>query len=240
MKIINAYWEKRNLGVDTVEFEIDSNDRANVADEIRANEKQYNVVKIPSGNVAVLLAVQKQGYKFAESMLHFSIGVGELKLNSVQQRLNDAVTLAEMDNADIEQLFAEIQNGMFDTDRIYFDPQFTHEQATQRYIGWTRDELSAGTKLFKFVYKEQSIGFIGGNAQKNMSYLGGIYPKFKKSGLGLNVATKNYQINIDYGTKIVNGAVSSNNPSVWKIYFEIGYNLTKIMNILVKHNNHRG
>jgi hypothetical protein len=235
LKIIDAVWEKRNIGVDTVEFEFDSGDGSAVVDEILHSERQYNVAKVPAGNAQIMTALQKNGYSFIESMLHFFISRGDLRLNSVQKRLSEAVVLEEMDADDIECLFSEMRKNMFDTDRVYVDPAFSREQAANRYIGWTKDELSRGTILYKMVYKGASIGFIGANPGKVMSFLGGMYTDYKKSGLGINVITKNYESTLKLGAKHVEGAVSSNNPGVWKMYIDTGWQMNAVVNIFIKH-----
>ena len=48
----------------------------------------------------------------------------------------------------------ELRSGLFDTDRVYLDPYFTKEQASNRYVNWIKDEMSRTTELFIIKYKE--------------------------------------------------------------------------------------
>lgn len=235
MKVIDAYWEKRNLGVDAVEFEVDETDTASVVEEILANEKQYNVVKIPSRNTEVTQAVQQYGYRFAEVMNYFAISPGELKLNRIQQRIVDSIEILEMNNTDIDELHKEINNNLFDTDRIYCDPLFTKEQAANRYWGWISDEQSRGGKLLKYVYKQDAIGFAGVSRNKTC-YLSGLYPKAKRGGFGVIIPYIIYQLVQESGKREPLGIVSSTNVSVWRLYEQLGFALEHMEYIFIKHN----
>ena len=66
MKIIDAVWEKRNLGVETVEFVVENSDTEIVMGEILEAEKQYNVVKLPTNKPELMKLLQENGYRFVE------------------------------------------------------------------------------------------------------------------------------------------------------------------------------
>lgn len=235
MKVIDAFWEKRNLGVDAVEFEVDEADDVSVVGEILANEKQYNVVKIPSYNFKVTQAVQQAGYRFAEVMNYFVIGPGELKLNRIQQRIVDSIEITEMTNNDIDELHREILSNLFDTDRIYCDPHFTKEQAANRYWGWITDEQNRGGKILKYVYKGENIGFAG-ISKNNTCYLSGMYTKAKRGGFGIIIPVMIYRLGQGNGNKKMFGVVSSTNIAVIRMYTQVGFTVDHMENIMIKNN----
>jgi hypothetical protein len=235
MEIIDAFWEKRNLGVDAMEFNVGIDDDASVVKDIISNEKQYNVVKIPSQNIEVTRAVQQAGYRFAEVMTHLAIRPGELRLNSIQQRIVDNIETSEMNDDDIAQLQEEIRKNIFDTDRVYCDPQFTKQQAANRYLGWINDEQNRGGRLLKHVYKGENVGFEGISNDKSV-YLGGMYTNAKHGGFGIIIPVTVYRIGKDNGEKKIIGVVSSSNLSVLRMYYQVGYNTDRLIYIFVKHN----
>lgn len=53
MRIVDAVWEKRNLGVDTVEIALDEDDDVNVFEEINTLKQPYQVLKIPNGRIDI-------------------------------------------------------------------------------------------------------------------------------------------------------------------------------------------
>ncbi|MCH4154354.1 MAG: hypothetical protein LKF32_06905 [Mageeibacillus sp.] len=60
MRIVDAVWEKRNLGVDTVEIALDEDDDVNVFEEINTLKQPYQVLKIPNGRIDISSAAQKK------------------------------------------------------------------------------------------------------------------------------------------------------------------------------------
>ena len=74
MKIINATWEKRNLGCDAYEIQIERKDFDNfdaVCDEIEKQDFSgaYVVIKMPVGNLDALHKLQDMGFYFMETQL---------------------------------------------------------------------------------------------------------------------------------------------------------------------------
>lgn len=236
MKIIDAIWEKRNLNVDTVEFEIEENDDISVIDTITGSEKQYNVVKIPSQNYKVIQAIQECGYRFVEIMAYYIIRSGALRLTSVQQRIVDSIETLPMSTEDIEELHFELNRNIFDTDRVYCDKHFTHEQAANRYWGWINDEINRGGKLFKYVYKGKNIGFSGVSRNNSTVFLSGMYSESKHGGFGLIIPVNVYRVGMNNGDIKMYGMVSSTNISVQKMYTQMGYTLDHTITIMVKNN----
>ena len=90
MKIVNAVWEERNLGVTTTEITIEKNDDPRYVDEqLSIIGSEYSVIRVPSGMGDVLKTVQDNGYKFIEDMIHVEHDLQEVKMNLVLKRLYD-------------------------------------------------------------------------------------------------------------------------------------------------------
>lgn len=217
MKIIDAVWEKRNLGVDTMEFEIDADDNAQEVKKILSeNEKDYNVVKVISGRPDLNFLVQQLGYTYIETSFNlvFDLKKQAVNLSPIQKRMSDCVAYAMMDDHDLEELFEELRKGMFTTDRIAVNPAFGVEIANKRYINWIRDERKRGTGIFKMTYKGYSIGFfvlreLGQDIYNSM--LVGMYEKYFKSGLGINTVVKPVEEGIKRNGRYIASYVVSNN-----------------------------
>ena len=62
MNVVNAVWEKRNIGVDTAEVTIEeADDVQTIKDTLNNLEVEYIVVKVPSSRSDVLFLVQNRG-----------------------------------------------------------------------------------------------------------------------------------------------------------------------------------
>ncbi len=240
MKIIDAFWEKRNLGIDTMEFEIESGDTLeNIQQTISANEKQYNVVKVESGNFNIKNTLYKMGYIQAESMFKL---VYNSKISSVTpavKNIADRITYEPMNDDDIEKMFREIERGMFTTDRIALDPHFSVKIANKRYINWIKDEIEKGACLLKGIYENDVFSFSIYKKLKNnttFAFLGGTYLDYQSFGLAIPATYKNTRTiaSLERGKLI--SYVSSNNYNSLVCDIAAGYIIKGVADVYIKHN----
>ena len=244
MKIINASWEERNLGVTCCEVTIEKDDSLSyVEDELsRLSSVQSLVIKVDAPNVEAHLLLAKLGYTFIEANMNMFLDVRNYRLSALEQRFNSQIHYRKlMEKEELERFEAELDKGLFNTDRIYLDPNFTKEQSANRYKYWIRDEISRGAELFEIVYKESAIGFF---IQKQLDektyypFLAGLYiGNQEKIGLGFSVLAKPIEDVIQRGGKYISTYVSSNNLSIVKLHAQLGFLPNKIYNVFVKHNS---
>lgn len=237
MKKIDAVWEKRNLGVSTVEVSFDEKDTIQEIKECLKNLKdEYVVLKIPSHRPDILPLVHELGYQYIEDMVYISSDLQEINRTPLEQRFYDAVSVEAMNEKDMKVLEEEIRKGLFDSDRIYLDPYFSHEIAQQRYVNWVKDEYERGTLFFKYIYKNETIGFFGLREVENghyTSFLGGIYLNYRKGGIGTVVKVPDTVKKL--GGKKVSTSVSTNNVVQIKSLIKNGYIPESISHTFIKH-----
>lgn len=232
MKIVDATWEKRNLGVTCYEVTFDNSDKISDIESSwkKFLERQYLVLKVPNTRADISAYVQSQGAKYIESLITFQC---DLRMWKLPESLKDICALssyAPMNNADIEIMFDEIRKGIFKTDRIYLDTYFTHEQAAQRYINWSQDMISKGHIPCKVMYRGETIGFFN-------DALSGVYSKFLGTGMGLFVQYACIDVVRYVGQTKAYAVVSSNNPSVINLNIKLGRQIKSINYIFVIHND---
>lgn len=238
MKIIDSVWEKENLGVTSKEVIIDANDSVDdVKTGLSAINDQYIVVKIPASKFEIMNLVQDMGYRFVEELISVEHDLHEVKRNRILQRLYDSLDYRKMNDEDIDTLYHEIDNGMFDSDRISNDPRFSPELSARRYRNWVASMLKNGAIPYVMSYKGEPAGFIILTTKDRLVYhsvLGGGYEKFRKTGLGM--VQKEQEIVKLLGGKLVATNVSSNNVNQCKALLANGYTVTNIIHVFVKHN----
>ena len=160
MKVVDAVWEKRNLGVNTQEITILASDSIEEVEKtLKTLSAEYQVVKIPTGNTKVMWKLEDMGFRYIETIVHVENSLKNLELKGIPKRINDELTYELMNQKDRNQMFEEIRKGMFKTDRVALDSNFSLQQANNRYIGWISDEIEKGTEVFKYIYHNQTIGF---------------------------------------------------------------------------------
>ena len=241
MKIINAIWEKRNLGLNCNEIEIEYVDTVQTIKERFTDfETEYTVIKVPIGMVEISNFIQSSGYTFIELMtLCHNKGILP-QLSPIHKRVINSIKCVRMSDKDKKKLFEEINSGMFIYDRVSLDSKFTNHQANNRYLGWVSDELKLGSIFFKLEYKNQAAGFFSLKADGNdlfSSSLGGLYPSFEGVGCGFCLPYFTISEGIKKNAKKISGAFSSNNRGAFLVHLTFGYNnIDKQYYVFTKHN----
>ena len=88
MEIKEAFWEKRNLGIDVCEIIISKSDTeekiSNNLDKLKSNFK-YLVAKVPINNIDSLFLLQRKNFKFIEQIFICSHNLNEPNFSSLQK-----------------------------------------------------------------------------------------------------------------------------------------------------------
>ncbi len=237
MKIINAVWEQRNLGVDAAEIQFEMNDRIeDIADSFENVAAAYLVAKIPGGRGDLCEFVQDHEYRYIEDLIQVEHDLHEPVRTPLHQRLYNATSYRKMTEEDIDILQREVMAGMFDSDRISQDYVFGKDVAAKRYCNWIHDLIEQGATPYVILYKEESTGFVILKTADGVYYesvLGGGYRRYRNTGLGL--IQKEQEIVRRAGGKRVTTHVSSNNPAQLRALMINGYVPMGIDHIFVKH-----
>lgn len=241
MVVTDAFWEKRNLNLNTVEIVVDTHDSPKLIQEKLAAllpDYNYLALRLPAGNFKQMEAVESCGFHFIESSIHVIHKLKNFTTVNAVQKLCAACECHLMDEEDVIQMMRQIEKGIFRTDRVALDPAFNEVQAAHRYVGWTRDELARGSLPYKVLYQGDAVGFF---CQRELSpgvysgHLAGTYDAYIDSGFGYCIQQKALEIAKAKGGKKVLGTVSSNNAAVLKVILSLGYTISQIEYIYIKH-----
>jgi hypothetical protein len=242
MKIIDAFWEKRNLGVKScIEVIIEDSDKfESVREQISLLKAEYLVVKVSAYKPEFNFLMGNLGFTFVEGQYNFVIDMSGYEdfiknLPAVTQRMINAISVKKLVPSEYSVVYDRICEGIFDTDRIYLDPHFSHEIAAKRYIGWITDELERGANIYTAKYKNSDIGFFAVNSARNNVFLSGIYHNFKNKGLGFCTQLKFNQELYKSGIRKLSVFVSTANATQVRSSFAMGYNYASLSYIFVKH-----
>ena len=217
MKIVNAVWEERNLGISSAEI------TAELSDQVDDFEK--------------LIIEIEQKYKYITvDMMFFEHDLHQITRTPLQQRLYDSIKVEPMSESDFPILFEEIDKGSFSFDRISNDPYFSKKLGTTRFHNWLYDEKERGAIFIKASYKGEMSGFftirdLGDGVYT--SALGGTFMKFRRGGLGTNVQTP--EVVKKYGGKKLVLGVSTNNMIQIRALIQNGFFPTNTNHVFVKH-----
>lgn len=244
MKITDAFWDTKNLGLDTLEISIEYSDTAVELSrlfEILEARRQgcYTVVKVPSMRPDILATLSGPGLRFAECTfdLRLKIGGDDFQVPKLFERIDRKITFCPITTPEQEQrLEREILKGIFSTDRISLDPRFGETVAAQRYLNWLNAEKANGSMLYELMQGELPFGFFALKAlgdAKFDNFLAGLYTSHLNAGLGFAMIGKAIEGIRRAGGKWYNTHVSSNNFSVFRLYQHYGFEIHSISYVLV-------
>jgi hypothetical protein len=239
MKIIDAIWEKRNIGLDTREVEVSEDDSwVDLEDAIKKIDCQYLVVKIPCSRTDLTIKVNELGLVFVELLTKAHFTGPQPELSGIQRRVFSSLTWGKMTSANKEILFKEISLGMFKTDRVAIDPLLGIERSSNRYLGWIADELNSGALMYEITKGKELVGFFlirKENSNSSNAILAGLLDKYQKSGFGFVLNHLQIEISNEMGCTSVYSTFSSNNRGATAVHMSMGYTLDHQHYVYVMH-----
>ncbi len=240
MKIVDAVWEKRNLGVDVTEIVCETSEsKEELIFVLSKVNTPYSVCKIPGGAAELLLCAQEQGYQVIEMLIGMEGKTKELSLPRIYQRFASESFVCDANEEQIGRILQEIESGsIFKTDRIALDPYFGNLMAGKRYSNWIQDLLKKDARMCIGYYKDIPVAF-GVNQDKEGSVsdavLGGVLSSETGVGLGFLSIYANLVSAIRHGNTKVKTHVSSNNPAIIHLHLQFGFQIGGMQYVLVKH-----
>jgi len=239
MKIIDAVWEQRNMGVKTNEIIIDGSESIDVIrSSLTEINSDYIVVKIPVGRIDINLLLSHMGFSFMETMLQIEHRTDNIIYHS--PRLKEAVdSISFIPINSIDRVCENINKGMFTSDRVALDPCFSKEQAINRYVGWIHDEYDRGTLFFEYYHADEVIGFIClrpvDETKTTYAVFSGLYPKENRFSPGSAIMYKQLDVARHIGAEKLMTYISTNNTAVVHIDTQCGFVVRDTKYIFVKH-----
>lgn len=246
MKIVDCYWEQKNLGKTAVEITIDSDGKLSkdvLSEQI--NSHDYIVVKVPVGMTHVNFELSLLGFTMIETQIDISKSYKKFNFNDrlVKNVYPHASSVVVNSYEDIRDIVSRITPNMFSTDRIYVDNSFLPGSSAKRYINWIWSEYERqGADVAKLYYDDINVGFgltrvLDDGTQ--IGLLGGVYEEYQDMGLGLMTAAMAFiaadKWNIPF--KVFRTSISSNNPPMWQFYNYLNFKIDHMTYVFVKHNN---
>lgn len=242
MKEIHASWEERNLGVRTREFVVERNDLPQsvlTVTERKIADSSYDVIKIPTGNLELLRALENQGFAYMEALVQFRHDLKFHDSGSITARVAEGMTLRSIELVNSPEILAAIQGEMFRTDRISLDPMFGPAMASRRYTNWIEDELGKNADVLEVLINGLPKGFFVFRKRPDLvgfSALSGLYHSNQVPGLGSALLRRILLYAKENGCRRIDTSVSTNNLAAIKTHVVNGFEIDEVQYVLVRHN----
>jgi ribosomal protein S18 acetylase RimI-like enzyme len=232
MKVIDAAWERRNLGLDVTEVLLDDHDAANEAETLAAlkpHMDHYVVVKIPVSCAALAVKLQELGFVFLECQYRLSRNVAGYEPPPLFSRLLGHVSFEAIScSDDWAALFRLVGDDTFGTDRVAIDPLFGRSVSNRRYVNWLSDLSTAPNTAAAFVkWRGERAGFFAASVDEDErtlhSVLGGVFRKYQDMGIGSAIIHGPMTVCRERGMRRFVTSISSNNFAVFRLYVLFGF-----------------
>lgn len=237
MKIIDAVWEKRNLGIETIEIEMgkdDVSDKQNSLARIKdiCSDDRLVYIKVPVGNLELVHSLEQLGARFLECQIKVSLKLSGYQFpNDIKGflQLTDVKPI-EKKQENLLTLQDRITPGMFSTDRVCLDPMWGANGMSLsaiRYKNWISDIFfDENIVPYEFSVSNETVGF--GVAKVNLNnveiFLGGVYKDILNPIAALSFMSA--PIKLFCKKNVIGTNISTNNPSVVKLYSKFEYSLS--------------
>lgn len=246
MKIIDAFWEKRNLNVDVTEVELDKRDILDThltLSKIAELRSPGRVIytKIPVGNLNLLHALEDMGFRFLECQIKVSRSLNDYEPPAQMKKTlkNAGVEIVEKNERQLRVLLGRITPGMFNTDRICLDPLWgdaREDLSAIRYKNWISDIFfNQETVIYYANFFDINLGFgIAKKDQRENSVsllLGGVFEKGSNPFSSISFMNAPLVLFKDKISRIKT-SVSSNNLPVCKLYDMFCYQIEETLYVL--------
>jgi len=239
MKIINAFWEKRNLNKDVIEIIIENDDTVeSVVITVASIKCDYLVIKAPTGSFELNQALSQLGFLFVEHSISARNKLHDYHISDIFKRLLKVMDYELVTDENMALFNDNLNEGIFETDRIALDPEFSLKIANKRYLNWINDELEKQSKLYFALYKGEKVGFFllqASDGKEVFAPVSGIFESYKhlKLGFCLNCLIHNAAGSLGY--KFVKTIFTSNNRGAFSIHASQSYTLLEQFYVFVKH-----
>ncbi len=239
MKIRDAFWEIRNLGVTCSEIDIEDNDSLeDISTQLENSTSQYQVARAPVGRVDILRKLESENFHFIECLFEVFHDLKEVELTDVWIRMSNSMDYQKIAAEDLYRIEDEVRKGIFSTDRVALDPKFSQSLANERYVNWLRDEIEQGGSVYEVLHKQVGLGFFTfreDGSQRDNSVLSGLYREMSLPGVGNILLLKILEEARRRKLTMLTSHISTNNLAVVKTHQSLGFRISGIRYIYVKH-----
>lgn len=244
MRIIDAFWERRNLGVEVVELEPEKSEglrEIDAAENALSPDVGYLVLKTPVSRSDLLFGLPERGWQFVEAQESLLLRRDCFRVPAALARFDAASSWRMAETIqEAERMLTPYRFGSFDTDRVALDPAFGETAAGQRYYNWATDIFRAGGEIFECLYRDRPLGsFVFQPApdrpRVNRAILGAMLPEYQDRGFGSLFFKKNMDAAFDRSYDEIRTQISSNNTAVFRLWLAFGAELLETRYVYVKH-----
>lgn len=249
MQIVEATWERRNLGLAVFEVTLDKGDCRSLPSVLdRLSDSMfrgaYVTVKVPVGDLVCIHALEDLGFRFMEAQIGIRYDLTKYRTPSELRGAIVPVSIKEIprERSAWQSIAEKISPELFETDRISLDPLFGTTVGCRRYRNWMLDLVERDdAHLLVFGDPEDEnvdYGFTIDRLDERTGVLhgilGGVFADCDVPGIGISIYDASFRNDVVRGARILDSALSSNNPTVVAMDSALGIGFRRFTYVLRK------
>ncbi len=242
IKIVDAYWEKRNLGKAVTEIIVPVHqDLAELKNCILNLDTELVYVKVHHSNIEVVKFLENLDFEYCENLFSIKKRLRFFKMHPTFENALSNLYSNPVNDLDLENIFHELDKNMFSSDRIALDPNFGQDISNLRYKNWLNDMYNLKDEYQINIIKndyDEPIGFYTNQYKGNIANapLGGIFSDYQNKGLSHSIIYFPLMDALKNKCKILKTQISGNNLPVFNIYSSVfGFEITGNYVVLKKN-----
>lgn len=194
MKIIDAYWEERNLGMKVCELVFTPGDDLDL-DVLPELEKSFDyiIAKIPGECISVMHHLEEKGFRYLENQQVIYFPATQLQHISYKwiERFSKIDCDQVTDQRKLEIISDHIRKGLYLKGRISADPLLEKGISDLRIVNWLHDLfLKRGVTIHELKKDDDLIGYFAleqtGKRTLNIVQAG-IFREFQNKGFSFSI-----------------------------------------------------
>lgn len=230
MKIVEAWWEIPSLGLRTIEITLAKGDPPPPASSTAGF--QHLIVKVPTTELATIHALEAEGFRLVECQFTVSRSTKGRLCDDVTERFAKQIAPSSSDTQEAEKvIFPAIRAGLFDSDRIYLDPNWGPRFSSKRYENWVTQMLAepdrARIHLLRLARSGTPVGFTSIRIESEHEaqfVLAGIFGEYQNRGFGAAMVYWSLELAKGYGKSIARTSISASNLRIFGLYSHFDFN----------------
>lgn len=243
MKLTNAVWELRNIGLRVCEIQFGRGDGEREIGEVPGGDSyDYYVAKVPAENISLVHALEERGFRYLENQLNISFTTEEV--NRIDKRWIERFSGYTCSPVQSEEesghIIKKSGEGLFEKDRFSVDPLIAEGVPDRRIAYWIGDIYRSGaSSLYLLKRGVDIVGFfIIRKTGKSSVYveMAAIFSEYRNRGLSFLLIYNILLMSARIGAKEITASMSTNNISTINTFTRfINFRLEEVSVVLRKY-----
>ena len=243
MKVTDAKWELKNLGLRVCELEFAADEVIPAGGVIPGTEAfDYIVAKVPAGNTRAAHRLEEIGYRYLENQVNISFSAKHLlRIDNDWIRKFESVECREISSdKEYREIVKRTRQGLFERDRFSIDPLIDKSLPDNRIANWIEDLMGRDNCSFFSIGRgpDPAGYFILENRGRSVYItMAGVFREYQGKGYSFLLLYHILRVCAERGSDRITASVSINNLKTINTFTRfINFMINEVFMVFRKYN----